>query len=476
VQVAVEPDAGDSGPDADGSLGAPDAVPDDVVAADLVVPEASAPDAEVRECESNPDCAAPTSVCDTIKGRCVECLVLSDCAMKPGTICSKGVCSCPDPTQAWCAPASCVDLQSSSDDCGACGHRCYGACVAGKCAGPWEPTSEVQAPKGRAHHVAVWTGTRMIVWGGAAGCTNCVTDTGGMFELDSFSWVPTSLADAPTKRKEATAVWTGTEMLVWGGMGSVGALNTGGRFNPQSNTWTPISTLGAPTGRYAHSAVWTGTEMIVWGGSAEVAPVENGGRYDPKTDTWAPMASAGGARRNHTGVWTGSEMWIYGGMGSTGVLPSAATAGGLRFQPSSNTWSELPTPNQPSARAFHLAAMTGSKMLVWGGYDGVNLLVSGAVFDGTTWMATPAGAPTPRRRASAVSLDSPARIVIWGGESSTLLGTGASWDPQTWKWSALPTAPTPRTDHAAVSTGDRMIVWGGWDGSSYLASGAIFTP
>src|SRR4029077_17349278 len=32
------------------------------------------------------------------------------------------------------------------------------------------------------------------------------------------------------------------------------------------DTWTATSTANAPTGRAYHKSVWTGTEMIVWGG------------------------------------------------------------------------------------------------------------------------------------------------------------------------------------------------------------------
>ena len=39
------------------------------------------------------------------------------------------------------------------------------------------------------------------------------------------------------------------------------------------DTWTATSTINvhAPSGRYDHTAVWTGAEMIIWGG--DVAPV-----------------------------------------------------------------------------------------------------------------------------------------------------------------------------------------------------------
>src|SRR6476646_1800396 len=73
------------------------------------------------------------------------------------------------------------------------------------------------------------------------------------------------LCAPPKGRWTHTAVWTGTEMIIWGGNdGSY--LNTGGRFNPALNTWTPVPTATAPVGRYYHTAVWSGTEMIVWGG------------------------------------------------------------------------------------------------------------------------------------------------------------------------------------------------------------------
>ena len=32
------------------------------------------------------------------------------------------------------------------------------------------------------------------------------------------------------------------------------------------DTWTPTNTSDAPSGRNGHTVVWTGTEMIVWGG------------------------------------------------------------------------------------------------------------------------------------------------------------------------------------------------------------------
>lgn len=79
------------------------------------------------------------------------------------------------------------------------------------------------------------------------------------------TWTAMSTASAPAAREAHTAVWTGSEMIVWGGTGSHGSLNTGGRYNPATDTWAPVSTTNAPSARYYDTAVWTGTEMLIWG-------------------------------------------------------------------------------------------------------------------------------------------------------------------------------------------------------------------
>ena len=58
------------------------------------------------------------------------------------------------------------------------------------------------------------------------------------------TWTATSAA--PSARAAHTAVWTGSEMIVWGGAGLFGGMstsfNTGGRYNPSTNSWTATST------------------------------------------------------------------------------------------------------------------------------------------------------------------------------------------------------------------------------------------
>ena len=60
-------------------------------------------------------------------------------------------------------------------------------------------------------------------------------------------------------------------MIVWGGtfQNGITVLNTGGRYNPSTNSWTATSLTNAPDPRRFHTAVWSGNEMVVWGGIGE---------------------------------------------------------------------------------------------------------------------------------------------------------------------------------------------------------------
>ena len=42
-----------------------------------------------------------------------------------------------------------------------------------------------------------------------------------------------------------------------------------------NDTWTATSATNAPSARWAHTAVWTGSEMIVWGGSGSAGLFEH---------------------------------------------------------------------------------------------------------------------------------------------------------------------------------------------------------
>jgi len=243
----------------------------------------------------------------------------------------------------------------------------------------WTPTSMLGAPSPRTGHTAVWTGSEMVVWGGVYDAPGDPIQydflrSGGRYNPVTNTWTPTSLAGTPSGRGYHTAVWTGSVMVVWGGAGG-DVVDTGGRYDPTTNSWTPTTTVGAPEARDGHRAVWTGSVMIVWGGGVgEIGPniyYDTGGRYDPATNTWASTTTAGAPepRGNPTAVWTGSVMIVWGG--AVEFLNGLAyfDTGG-RYDPVADTWEATSTAFAPAARQAHSAVWTGDQMVVWGGFGG----------------------------------------------------------------------------------------------------------
>jgi len=124
----------------------------------------------------------------------------------------------------------------------------------------------------------------MIIWGGYY--LGSYKNSGGRYDPTTDSWIETSITNAPAGRMYHTAVWTGTEMIVWGGSKpGFSYFNTGGRYNPTTNSWLPTPTTNAPLTRDSHTAVWTGDEMIIWGGYSGSTILNTGGRYNPTTDS-----------------------------------------------------------------------------------------------------------------------------------------------------------------------------------------------
>src|SRR5437879_10417522 len=100
-------------------------------------------------------------------------------------------------------------------------------------------------------------------------------------------------------------------MIVWGGYNSSNDFNTGGRYSPGTDSWIATSTTNAPAARDSHTAVWTGSEMIVWGGETfDFSLLNTGGRYDAGTDSWiaSSTAIAPAARDAPTAVSTTTQM------------------------------------------------------------------------------------------------------------------------------------------------------------------------
>jgi len=332
----------------------------------------------------------------------------------------------------------------------------------------WTTMSNTGAPSGpRTGSSAVWTGQEMIVWGGY---TDKPEATGGRYDPAGDKWLPVSTSVAPRPRQDHVAAWTGSEMIVWGGGDGTNNFTSGSRYDPASDKWNEMSSAGAPQLSYRPRAVWTGTEFLVWGTTLRttLASTAAGGRYDPKTDTWKTISTTGAPVLQNGGslVWTGKTAIVWGGY----VDGTCDSAKGAIYDPATDTWLPTTTVGAPHPRSDHSAVWTGTQMIVWGGS---NSSANAASYDpvADAWYALSENeAPSPRLAPALFFLPDDGtpgagRMLVWGGGYSYNAATGALYDfvPDRWDvvapFPSAPTTPNQDSTRTTVWTGTEMIAW-----------------
>jgi hypothetical protein len=312
----------------------------------------------------------------------------------------------------------------------------------------------------RSEYAAVWTGKKMIVWGGYSGSTTLYGD-GAAYDPATRTW--TKLAASPlVGRALPVAVWTGKDMLIFGGSGTSRAYSDGAAYDPAANTWRklapiPASLGGNLTGSGSY-AVWTGKVMLAWGffepsGRQTLAPAT----YNPAANSWTigPAAPAQ-APLFGDAFWTGKQMIVWGYI-APGHLH------GVAYDPATSKWSTLPaSPLGRAGRDSMLAVWTGRYLVVGGGDNRAGLHKDAAAYDPATnsWKRLP-GAPVGFE-GNGIAPD------IWTGSSVITIEDGVrggrplSLDLATRSWSLGPKAPVPgRQEAKELWTGSEVLVWGG---------------
>ena len=108
-----------------------------------------------------------------------------------------------------------------------------------------------------------------------------------------------------------------------------------------SGEWDRIR-VGPLAGRSRATAVWTGSEVMVWGGGG-FRPYADGALYDPAADRWRRVAPSPLRPRVHAaGVWNGKEVVILGGTGRRVTARDQAVRDGAAYNPATGRWRTLP--------------------------------------------------------------------------------------------------------------------------------------
>jgi N-acetylneuraminic acid mutarotase len=254
----------------------------------------------------------------------------------------------------------------------------------------WATVDPGSAPEPRENHTAVWDGDRLVIFGGDDALGG-VFDSGGLYDPVTNTWLPTDAgeSDRAAARSRHTAVWTGTKMLVWGGVDAGGApLKSGSQFDPAGlpgAVWSAMDENNAPPARFGHTAVWDSisARMIVFGGEAEDgSALSDGGIYDPLTDSWSlfPTIQGPTARADFASAWDDARqrLYVFGG-----EADGVALGGGAGYAAAgAGAWTipVLRSTGAPSARFDAASVWTGSKLVVFGGFDGSAVWGDGALF------------------------------------------------------------------------------------------------
>jgi N-acetylneuraminic acid mutarotase len=282
----------------------------------------------------------------------------------------------------------------------------------------------------------------------------------------------------------ASAVWTGREVLFWGGQaGPDRILADGAGYDPATRRWRmlPAAPIGGRTG---HQAVWTGREMIVWGGYARCCPTDSvvhdpaAAAYDPASDRWRRIADV-------PAPWSGDDGTAVTVAGGGRVMVWRRRHLGV-YDPTADRWSEVagtqpapaPTPAGSAGGAALLSAATGDplalgapagdEVFLWNGNVGRPLEGLAYRPSTATWRRT---APLEAQTGARIVAGDADRLFVAAGQSARILEYRISQD----RWEELPLPPVPTRSAAVLAwTGSELLFWGGIGDEGPEMDGAVW--
>jgi hypothetical protein len=204
-------------------------------------------------------------------------------------------------------------------------------------------------------------------------------------------------------------------------------------------TWRtlPPSPLG-PRGRPV--TVWTGTEVLVWGGyrgdpSAPLA-FQSGAAYDPATNSWHAIADNSWAHPGGMGAWVGDRMIV------------AAKNGAAEYDPAVDRWHDLPgLPDGASGFIGVTSSGPTLRALVHGAESGTVAVASYGPNDGAWTIGRSEPVPWALGPTDAISIVwADHELVAWDG-----VRAGWAYDPTTDAWRRLPDLVVATTEPVASS-------------------------
>lgn len=156
---------------------------------------------------------------------------------------------------------------------------------------------------GRRGYTLIIAANKILVWGGWDENSNTYFNDGLLFDILAGTWSAVSGSPLLSPRRSASGVWTGTEVIIFGGENTGTFYTDGARLDLSTLTWSPITSnpsIDFPI-RYSH---WNGTEMFLFGNA--------GFKFNPSFNSWSSLnAGLDAIHSSENFAWTGSEYWRY---------------------------------------------------------------------------------------------------------------------------------------------------------------------
>ena len=182
------------------------------------------------------------------------------------------------------------------------------------------------------------------------------------------------------------------------------------RYDTETDTWTDQGLAPPPIFLGNARAVSLNGKIYIPGGSAPGIPITPLHlAYDIAANTWSAQADVPGSTALY-GLAADNARGVYYRTG--GITPTGISAEVRMYNPSSDTWIDLPPMN--TARVDHNAAIIEGKLYVAGGVSPAGDLIGGEVFDFETGEWSPiAPLNSPRIRAQAAVVKDAAGNPFW---------------------------------------------------------------
>ena len=339
------------------------------------------------------------------------------------------------------------------------------------------------SPREKAAYVSI--GSQIFIWGGVNE-SGTALNSGALYDPRTDTWkVVTSDANTPTPRSLAAAVWTGSVIVVWGGLDPVTmeALADGAIYDPVADDWASMSP--GPMARSAPVGAAVGERVVFVGGHDDQArPLGGLDEYDLGMDAWQTGMQDSPPPVADPAVAAGTlTVWAYGGRTelNTGV------SGLSYYSMSSHRWLDE-DPFSPG-RWGSFAAFANGDFFVWGGRNLNDFFDDGAAYSVgsfSSWDSVSSfGAPSARfateREAGWAFVIDPGttseRIVLIGGLDAlgSYLADGAIYEVDSDDWMAIPAWPSTATHAfgaAGIAAGE-LVVWGGRNDENTLTNQGV---